>query len=69
MDQNEKLVSVKKNISFAFLTNIFDPQDFTFASDNGRKQSNKWVSGKSKKIPLDIANNQYVGHFFKKKKK
>ena len=36
MDKNRKLDSVTKNVFLAFLTNIWDPQNFTFASENGQ---------------------------------
>ena len=36
IDQNEKLVSLKKTCSLAFLTKIWDTKNFTFASENGQ---------------------------------
>ena len=52
MDQNQKLVRVKKMFFLAFLTTIWDPQNFTFSSENKQKQPNKWGSGKRKEKTL-----------------
>merc|ERR1712127_303199 len=40
IDQNGKLVSLKKLCFLAFLTKIWDPENFTFASENGPKRPN-----------------------------
>ena len=40
IDQNGKLVSLKKACFLAFLTKIWDPGNFTFASENGPKRPN-----------------------------
>ena len=40
---------VLKKCFLAFLTKIWDPKKFTFASENGPKRPNDWGSGKSKK--------------------
>ena len=41
----------RKNVFWAFLINIWDPENFTFSSENGPKLPNEWGSGKSKKKP------------------
>jgi hypothetical protein len=46
----EKLVNVKKKFCH-FLTKMLHPQNFTFASENGQKWTNKCGSGKNKEIP------------------
>ena len=63
MDANGKLVSVKKK---SFFTNIFDPQNFSFASENDQTSGSH---GKVKRnnVPWDVANNRFVEHFFQKK--
>ena len=37
IDQNGKLVSLKSTFFLAFLNKIWDPENFTFASENGKK--------------------------------
>ena len=46
MDQNGKLVSVTKKCYLSFLTKIWEPENFTFAWENGQKQSTERCSGK-----------------------
>ena len=45
MDTVKKMVSLKECVIFLVLTKILDPQNFTFASKNGWKQPNEWISG------------------------
>ena len=65
MDQNRKLVLVKKACFLAFLTKIQDPESFNFTSENGQT-SEAWEKVK-KTIAWDVANNRYVDRFFSRK--
>ena len=67
MDQNGKLISVKKKKYFlAFLTKILDPQNFTFALENGHTSESQEKVLKNN-IAWDVANNRYVNCFPSKK--
>ena len=52
-----------------FLTKIWDPESFIFASENDQKRPNEWGSGKRKeqKVAWDVANNRYVNGFYANK--
>ena len=61
----KKLVSYNKNIVLLVLAKLFDPQNFTFVSENSQS-----LGKKMQNFPLDVVNNHYVNHgFFKSFKK
>ena len=57
----------KYHTYLAFLTKIWDPENFTFASENCQKRPNDWDLGKTKKkhVAWNVANNRYVIFFSK----
>ena len=62
IDQNGKLVIVKKMCFLALLTKIWDLENFTFASENDQKRPISEAQEKvfKKNVAWDVANNGYV---------
>ena len=68
IDQNGKLVSLKKKTCFfGVFDQNFGPQKFPFFLGNGQKRPNGWGSGKSFKKNIAWANNRYVNRIFPNK--
>ena len=63
-----KFVSVIKTGFLAFLTKIWDPQNFTFALENGQNSEAR-KSLKKKNVAWDFANSCYVKEKFQTEKK
>ena len=57
-------------MSFFFvLTKVMDPQNFTFASENGQKRPIKWEGKENAKRSNNVfANNHFMVKFFSLKK-
>ena len=68
MDKNGKFIRVKKNVCLAFLTKIWDPENFIFTSENSQKRPNEGGSGKMflKKLPGTLPTTAMLIVFYKK---